>query len=257
MSVRSATKINQLLSDVPAGVVMLSAWLKKRGYGPSLQQRYRENGWLEALGNRVLIRAGDEVDYLGALYALQTQLGSSIHPGGRTALNLTRNAHYLEFSTKRAVLFGADGEALPSWFKNHDWGTKIDFHASKFLPPELGLVELEHKAFTLKVSGPVRALMECLYLAPKGQDLVECYEVMEGLNNLRPAQVQKLLEACGSIKVKRLFLFMANKAGHDWFNYLKLDHVDLGSGKRRIVNDGVYNATYQITLPRALAIDAE
>ncbi len=99
--------------------------------------------------------------------------------------------------------------------------------------------------------------MECLYLAPKDQDLVECYEVMEGLNNLRPAQVQKLLEACGSIKVKRLFLFMANKAGHDWLNYLKLDRVDLGSGKRRIVNDGVYDATYLITVPRALAIDAE
>ena len=99
--------------------------------------------------------------------------------------------------------------------------------------------------------------MECLYLAPKEQDLVECYEVMEGLNNLRPAQVQKLLEECGSIKVKRLFLFMANKASHDWLSYLKLDHVDLGSGKRRIVNDGVYDATYQITVPRALAIDAE
>jgi len=99
--------------------------------------------------------------------------------------------------------------------------------------------------------------MECLYLVPKEQDLVECYEIMEGLNNLRPMQVQKLLETCGSIKVKRLFLFLANKADHDWVNYLKLDRVDLGSGKRRIVNDGVYDATYQITIPRALVNDAE
>lgn len=75
---------------------------------------------------------------------------------------------------------------------------------------------------------------------------------MEGLNNLRPASVQKLLEACNSIKVKRLFLYMADKANHDWVRYLNLDNVDLGSGKRSIVADGVYVAKYQITVPKAL-----
>ena len=75
---------------------------------------------------------------------------------------------------------------------------------------------------------------------------------MEGLNNLRPASVQKLLEACKSIKVKRLFLYMADKANHDWVRYLNLDNVDLGSGKRSIVADGIYVAKYQITVPKAL-----
>jgi len=64
--------------------------------------------------------------------------------------------------------------------------------------------------------------------------------------------VQKLLEACKSIKVKRLFLYMADKANHDWVRYLNLDNVDLGSGKRSIVADGVYVAKYQITVPKAL-----
>jgi hypothetical protein len=27
--------------------------------------------------------------------------------------------------------------------------------------------------------------MECLYLAPEKQELAECYQLMEGLNNLR------------------------------------------------------------------------
>lgn len=64
--------------------------------------------------------------------------------------------------------------------------------------------------------------MECLYLAPEKQQLLECYEMMEGLNNLRPNLVQQLLEACQSVKVKRLFLYMAEKSGHDWVKYLNL-----------------------------------
>ena len=45
---------------------------------------------------------------------------------------------------------------------------------------------------------------------------------------------------------------MAEKANHDWVRYLNLDSVDLGSGKRSIVADGVYVAKYQITVPKAL-----
>lgn len=89
-------------------------------------------------------------------------------------------------------------------------------------------------------------------MAPKSQPLVEAYELMEGLNNLRPASVQKLLEGCTSVKVKRLFLYLAEKAGHDWLDFIKLDKVDLGAGKRAIVRDGAYVSKYQITVPREL-----
>lgn len=92
-------------------------------------------------------------------------------------------------------------------------------------------------------------MMECLYLAPEHQPLLETYELMEGLNNLRPVTVQKLLESCTSVKVKRLFLYMAEKAGHDWFNYLKTEKIDLGSGKRVVVPGGRFNTKYQITVP--------
>jgi hypothetical protein len=95
--------------------------------------------------------------------------------------------------------------------------------------------------------------MECLYLAPGSQPLLEVFELMEGLNNLRPVTVQKLLEGCTSVKVKRLFLYLADKAEHEWYNYINLDKIDLGSGKRAIVSDGVYVSKYQITVPKDLA----
>jgi len=250
MSTLKETKINRLLNSQPQGVVLLSSWLDKQGYSLDLQKRYRKSRWLESIGTGAMIRSGDLVGYEGAIYALQQQLGSTIHPGGRTALSLLGKAHYLEMSQTKVVLFGGVGEKLPTWFKNHDWGMRIDYHPSSFLSPDLGLTDLELKTFSIKVSGAARALMECLYLAPEKQELVECYELMEGLNNLRPDYVQSLLEACNSVKVKRLFLYMAEKAGHDWIHYLDLKKVDLGKGKRSVVRNGFYDSKYQITVPK-------
>lgn len=201
-----------------------------------------------------MIRQSDQVDYLGGVYALQTQLGKTIHPAAKTALAIQGRAHYLEFSTQGVQLFGGSNESLPSWFARRDWGVSINYKASGFLPADLGLVDVEHKNFAVKVSAPARALMECLYLAPGSQPLVEVFELMGGLNNLRPALTQALLEACQSVKVKRLFMFMAQKAGHDWFDFLDLKKIDLGSGKRSIVKHGIYVPEYQITIPRELEV---
>lgn len=252
MSTEKESKLNSLLSAQPLGTVLVSAWLVEQGYSLDLQKRYKKSRWFESIGTGALVRYDDQVDYLGAVYALQTQLGTSVHPAARTALSLQGKAHYLELSTKRAQLFGSRDEHLPLWFKKYDWDLAIDYQKTSFLPPDLGLVDIERKTFLVKVSSPARAIMECLYLAPKSQPLLEVLELMEGLNNLRPASVQRLLEACTSVKVKRLFLYLADKAGHDWFNYIKLDRVDLGSGKRSIVKDGVYVSKYQITVPKEL-----
>jgi len=37
-------------------------------------------------------------------------------------------------------------------------------------------------------------MLECLHLAPKHFDLTECFQVMEGLGNLRPNLVGDLLK---------------------------------------------------------------
>lgn len=252
MSTVKETKINSLLSTHPPGIVLTSAWLAKQGYSLDLQKHYRRSLWFDSIGTGALIRHGDTVDYLGGLYALQAQLGLSVHPAGKTALSLQGKAHYLKLSTKKVQLFGGKDDNLPVWFKRRHWGVSVDCKFTSFLPPELGLVEIGHKGFTVKVSSPARAVMECLYLAPKFQPLLEVFELLEGLNNFRPASVQKLLEDCTSVKVKRLFLYMADKAGHEWLNFLNLDNVDLGSGKRSIVRDGAYVYKYQITVPKEL-----
>ena len=256
MSTKNKSKINSLLGTQPSGIVFCSAWLAEQGYSLDLQKRYKKSQWFDSIGTGALIRHGDQVDYLGGIYALQTQLGLSVHPAAKTALSMQGKAHYLELVTKSVQLFGGKGDNLFLWFKKRNWGVTVECKLTSFLPPDLGLVEVEHKSFKVKISSPARAILECLYLAPKSQPLMEVYELMEGLNNLRPVTVQKLLEACTSVKVKRLFLCLADRAGHKWFNYLKLDNVDLGSGKRAIVNNGVYVPKYQITVPKELKVAA-
>lgn len=252
MSIIIPTKINQLISSQPSGVVFQSSWLKEQGYSYGLQERYRKSRWLESIGTGAMIRVGDQVGYEGAVYALQKQNGLSVHPGGRTALAYLGKTHYLEMETKRVTVFGSRGEKLPLWFEKYDWGVVVDYFQTSFLPKDLGMTEVNVKNFSVRVSGAARAVLESLYLASEKQDLIECYELMEGINNLRPDQVQILLEKCRSVKVKRLFLYLAEKAGHSWLNYLKLDQIDTGSGKRSIVKGGVFVNKYQITVPKEL-----
>jgi hypothetical protein len=252
MTTENRTKINKLLLALPPGVVLQSSWLVQQGYSIELQKYYKKSNWLKSIGSGAMIRSGDQVGYEGAIYALQKQSGCTIHPGGRTALSLLGKAHYLELVAKRVTVLGGKGEKLPIWFNKHDWGVTVDYHQASFLPPDIGLTEVELKNFSIKISGPVRAIMECLHLAPEKQELMECFEMMEGLNNLPPKQVQTMLEQCHSVKVNRLFLYMADKAGHSWFQYLNLKNVDVGKGKRSIVRNGVYVDKYKITVPREL-----
>ncbi|WP_316746840.1 type IV toxin-antitoxin system AbiEi family antitoxin [Pedobacter gandavensis] len=256
MSTNNPTKINYLLNSQPSGTVFTSSWLVKNGYSLDLQQRYKRSQWLTSIGTGAVKRTGEEVGIEGGLYALQNQLNLSVHIGGVSALARLGRAQYLELDSKQLYFFGSLTESLPKWFKDYQWGVKINYHTTGFLPPDLGMTEIKTGNMTLKYSGPVRAILECLYLAPVEVSLMECYELLEGMSNLRPNTVQELLESCGSVKVKRAFLFMAEKTGHAWVKHIVKDKIDLGSGKRSLVTNGVYVPKYGITVPKELISNA-
>ncbi|MEO7715796.1 MAG: type IV toxin-antitoxin system AbiEi family antitoxin domain-containing protein [Capsulimonas sp.] len=246
------TKINKILRSWPSGTVALSSWLEEMEVSRQLQQSYQSTDWIASIGHGAFRRPGDAVDWLGGLYAIQKQAHLNIHVGGRTALGLLGQAHYLELNPQAIQLFSPRNVNLPTWFKNYDWGAKLQLRHTDFLPPHVGLVDVESKLFTVRASSAARAIMECLYLAPDTFDLMEAYQIMEGLDALRPIIVQQLLEQCRSIKVKRLFLFMAEQAGHAWVRHLDRSQIEIGHGKRSLVPGGVYVPKYQITVPREL-----
>jgi hypothetical protein len=114
MTTENGTKINQLLHSQPPGIVLQSFWLAQQGYSNELQKHYRKSNWLKSIGTGAMIRAGDQIGYEGAIYALQKQNTFTVHPGGRTALSLLGKAHYLDLAAKRIVVFGDKNEKLPA-----------------------------------------------------------------------------------------------------------------------------------------------
>jgi Transcriptional regulator, AbiEi antitoxin, Type IV TA system len=90
---------------------------------------------------------------------------------------------------------------------------------------------------------------------PHGQSIEEAWLLMEGLVSLRPRLLQSLLAACNSIKVRRLFLYLAEQHHHSWFQRLNVDALDLGKGNRAITPGGRLDPKYLITVPARLGLN--
>lgn len=130
----------------------------------------------------------------------------------------------------------------------------IKYMTTSFLGDELlGVEYMTVNQHDLLVSSPERAILECLNLPDASSSLLDIYYIMEGLTTLRPKLVQTLLEACTSQKVKRLFLYMAEKAGHSWYKALKLENVNLGTSRFMITPIGKYINKYNMTISKELA----
>jgi hypothetical protein len=252
MGTENESKIKMLLSEHRPGTISLAKWLERIGISHNLQKRYRKSGWLESIGTGAFKRPGETISWQGGLYALQDQAKLAIHAGATTALSMQGLSHYIR-SGETVFLFSPQRVLLPRWFSSYAWGPSIEHVKTSVLPAKTGLVPFEEKNFSIFISGPERAMFECLHLAPEKLDLIECYQIMEGLSNLRPKLVQELLAKCTSIKIKRLFLFMATKAQHQWLDFVDQKKIDLGKGDRSIVEGGSYNAAFQITIPKELA----
>jgi hypothetical protein len=246
-------KLKKLLDLHQADTILLPAWLEGQGISRDLQKKYVKNGWLKPMGTGAYQRSADNVTWKGALYTIQQQANLPIHVGALTALSLQGHAHFFRLASQTIFLFSPVKALLPKWFKTYKWEQPVRHVQTSFLPEQLALTEFVDKSYTIKIATPERAILECLYQAPEKIDLLECYHLVEGLSNLRPKIMQDLLEKCSSIKVKRLFLFMATKAQHQWLSFIDKSKVDVGKGARSIVKDGVYNAAFQITIPKELA----
>jgi hypothetical protein len=247
---QNSNKLNRLILSWPKGTVCTSTWLAGQGIGRNLINKYKRSGWVAPIGNGAYILSRDNIQWPGAVYAIQKQLKLDLHVGGKTALQLKGVAHYLPVDIKKVYLFGGAGEKLPSWFKSYNWGIEVDYSMTKLFQTQLGFVEEDYGSFSLEISSPERAILEVLYLVPHKQTFEESSLLMENLITLRPVVVRQLLEGCNSIKVKRLFMFLAEKHGHAWIDKLDLSAINLGNGKRVIVKGGMLDKKYQITVPK-------
>jgi hypothetical protein len=204
------------------------------------------------VGQGAYAKAGDKVEWTGGVYAIQDQLKLPVYVGGKTALQMQGYAHFLPLGRDSTVaLFGPPNVKLPSWFKQYRWGLKVRYTTTNLFADqaEHGLTKKELGSYSIKLSSPERAIMEVLYGVPLVDSHDEARLLMEGLTTLRPRLVQALLETCASVKVKRLFMFLAENCKHTWAGKVDLSKVDFGKGKRALVKGGRFDAKYQITVP--------
>lgn len=252
MALPSASNINKLLKSWPVGTVATSTWLEEQGVSRQLAQTYKKGSWIKHLGSGAWVRDSDTLNWQGAVYALQSQLDLAIHVGGKSALEISGINHFVSFREQEVFLFGSRESQLPLWFKKAKWGTNVSlFKKSLFTKQsEIGIDTKQFNSFTLRVSSRERAILEVLALIPKHQDYAEARALFESLRSLRPELVQKLLQACTSIQVKRLFLHLAEATNQPWFNSLNFKKIKLGKGKRKIGAGGVFDSKYNISVPK-------
>lgn len=252
MSINSDIKLKKLLEGHKQGVPFLAKWMVSEGFSPQLQERYLKSGWIESLGYGAYRRFGDTPSWLGCVYALQAQASLMIHVGALTALSLSGREHYLRFGNNLSFIFSTKIKKLPLWFLKYPWNSKILHTCTNFLPKDLGITTYDEGHFEVKISSLERAILECLYLAPSHISYVECYQIFEGLVNLRPELLRNLLEGCNSIRVKRSFLYMLDKANHNWKPFLNTEQVNIGKGIRSLEKGGVYEPKFQLVVPKEL-----
>ena len=275
MDAQIGNKLNRLERDLPEGLLVDARWMEQQGYYSSLRSQYVSAGWLEQATRGVFRRPRGTVSWEQVIISLQTLLGYPVSVGGRTALELQGYAHYLP-QAQNAIHLYTD-KKIPSWLSKLPVDQVFVVHnRSRFLPapklpfykpsltepvPEdetildgaLRITQWGQWEWPLVISTPERAYLELLDELPQHETFHMADVIMEGLANLSPRRMQSLLENTQSVKVKRLFLFFADRHNHRWLNRITREKIHLGQGKRMIVKGGKFDATYQITVPEEFA----
>lgn len=144
---------------------------------------------------------------------------------------------------------------VPAWVKATVLPRTLQFHKRRLFASLASSVGLESvpggvRDLQLQISAPERAIMEVLYdVQDNEHSFTHAFELFEGLTSLRSKLVNTLLQHCRSIKVKRLFLFMADQLNYPWISRIEKNQLDLGSGKRVVVKGGKLDKHYLITVP--------
>ena len=144
-------------------------------------------------------------------------------------------------------LFTSERKPLPMWFRNTFEQQYLVVNTS-FLPDNVGFQEYEIDGLKIKVSSQERALLEMLYVSDVTTQ--EAYQIFELMTVLKPGILNELLIQCKSIRIKRLFMYLATQTGYSWVKKLDKDKIDFGSGVRVIDKTGYFNKEYNIIVDK-------
>lgn len=199
-----------------------------------------------------MYRKNDSLSALAAVYCYNLQTGNKARIAAHSALELFGFNHYVPMGKPRLMVAIKNGN-VDDWVRSEKYDmTIVPFHTGIFNNP--ATQSFDRNGFSLILSSPEQAFLECLYLVPDYYNYMDLYYIMEQLTSLDPYKVQIALENTSSQRVKRMFLYMAEKAGHYWFDMLDMDKFGLTTSKLQLVDNGVYISKYRITVPKELNV---
>ena len=233
------------------------------GISEDLQQHYARSGWLERLERGLYHRPGEAVGWPAVVRTLQRQLNLPVHVGSVSALALRGRVHTLALGGDAAgevTLFAPPRLAVPAWIGRLPAAAGLEVVRTGFLPPEAeagtgsaaGVGRIEVEGFELAVASAERAILEAVFRFPAAVDAATLRHLVEGLVDLRPNRLVELLRACRIQRVVRVFLVLAERAGHAWFRHLDLTGLEPGPGKVQVAGGGVYVPEQRVSVPAEL-----
>jgi hypothetical protein len=243
-------KLDSVLQE---GLLVDRRWLVQHGIDGTAVDYYLRAGKIEAVVHGIYRKPGPPLKWQNVMYSL-TQLNQNVHVGHMTALAYHGYDHFLKLGTPQSIRLYSTGE-LPSWVGKVKIGPSfIIMRRNPFSDNEVGVIKVPFGTWDWPIhySSPERAFIELMSTIRTGEEILQAKLMMEGAASLRPSLLQALLEACCSIKSKRLFLWLSRIAGHSWYNHIDTSLVDLGSGKRQIVPDGMFDTEFMITVPKEI-----
>ncbi len=239
---------------LPEGVAAPSVWLAANGYSRQLVRKYVLSDWLKSLSHGAYARPGQAVGWEGVLLGLQRLVGVPCHVGGQSALNRQGLAHFLPLGGEHRIHVMSSRKP-PAWVKAIELEEELVFDTRRLFlenAREVGLTPWPTRIrnWTLPMAGTERAIMELLNdVEGSAYGFDHAAQIFEGLTVLRPGVVNDLLAACRSIKVKRVFLFLASNFNYPWAKRLETADLALGSGNRQVVKGGRLDKQFLITVP--------
>jgi len=241
-------------SLVPDGVLTNAAALMAQGASRSRLNNWLRSHELVAETRGAYRRPGPPLKWQAVAYSL-SQMGYKLLPGGLTALDMHGLSHYLAMGKNPVIqLYGSDKP--PAWLSHLATAEGAVFKCHPPLIPENKL-PLDTIAsmpwgtwdWQIRHSSPELAMLEALNDLPGKLSFDHADKLFQGMVNVRPQLISGLLRACKNIKVKRLFLWLAERHNHAWFQDIKVSEFDLGKGKRTLAKGGKFDPKYMITVP--------
>lgn len=247
MNTETSASLKKLLLTTPDNGIVCAPFLVKNGFSHDQLKQYVRNGYLDSIGRGAYCKHGHNPPLAAALNASVTQLESPLHLGGWSALAHHGLLHFLPLAGHSTTLYTGSNTRLPAWMV-HAFKDQYICKRTNCLPVKLAIQDEVLDGFSIPISTPERAILEYLYSVPDEHPLSEAYQILEMMLNARPKILQKLLENCNSIKVKRLFFLLAEDLKPSWYEDLSPDRINFGSGNRVIDEGGHFHSKWLLSV---------